>query len=64
MGKKIDLRNDYDEKAELSRGMAYRKGRIVQVWWNNGYSETWDGSSYDEDAIKKDFQDNVERWSE
>jgi len=57
----IDLRKDFDEKAEVLNGILYRKGNIVQVWWSDGSKETW---TSDEANAKKNFQDMKERWEQ
>lgn len=60
-GKGPDLREDYDEKAEVLDGTLYRKGNIVQVWWSDGTKETW--TSPDAANAQRNFQSMKERWS-
>ena len=69
-----DLRYDYDEKGDVSSqddlavGTYYRKGRILQVWWESDVlgrrfdppkkgRETW--FFPDLEQAKESFQENV-----
>jgi len=65
------LRKDFDEAVKVQnrdhKGVVYRKGKIVQVWWETtigGYTgpETWVGPNI-ENAVTN-FIDMVERWNE
>jgi len=74
--KNVDLRKNYDEvvkinsKTEKSKGTLYRKGNIVQMWWDtdvlgrkqkNG-KETWVAPSSKE--AKENFKDMKIRFNE
>jgi len=56
----IDLRSDYDEIAHVKDGILYRKGNIVQVWWDKWGKETWIGPS--EEQARENFNTMKERW--
>lgn len=56
----IDIRKDYDEVAKVKGGRLYRKGGIVQVWWDEYGPETW---TSDEANAKTNFIAMRERWS-
>jgi hypothetical protein len=66
----VDLRNDYDEKAEVNDGTLYRKGRVVQVWWikdtfgrpfkGNKGRETW--TTPDLKNARYNFDEMRSRW--
>ncbi|GAH61055.1 unnamed protein product, partial [marine sediment metagenome] len=49
----IDLRGDYDEIAHVREGILYRKGNIVQVWWDKWGKETWTAPG--EEQAKENF---------
>ena len=55
-----DLRKDYDEMAKVSGGTLYRKGGVIQVWWDDAGPETW---TSDEANAKKNFIAMRDRWS-
>lgn len=55
-----DLRKDYDEMAKVSGGTLYRKGGVIQVWWDDAGPETWRS---DEENAKKNFIAMRDRWS-
>jgi len=57
----IDLRGDYDEIAHVKDGILYRKGNIVQVWWDKWGKETWTGPS--KEQARENFNAMKERWS-
>ncbi|MBA7696186.1 hypothetical protein ES703_104829 [subsurface metagenome] len=57
----IDLRGDYDEIAHVKDGILYRKGNIVQVWWDKWGKETWTGPS--EEQARENFNAMKERWA-
>ncbi|MBU0778173.1 hypothetical protein KKF82_07935 [Patescibacteria group bacterium] len=57
----IDIRGDYDEIAHVKDGILYRKGNIVQVWWDKWGKETWTGPS--EEEARENFNAMKERWS-
>lgn len=57
----IDLRGDYDEIAHVKGGILYRKGSIIQVWWDKWGKETWRGPS--EKEARENFNAMKERWS-
>jgi len=54
----IDLRNDFDEKGDFrgtgrsgyENGSIYRKGKVLQVWYECGDKETWTRAPSIEDA--------------
>ncbi len=58
----IDLRNNYDEKVRVDKGTLYRKGAVIQVWWDEWGKETWTGP--DEKDARENFQAMKERWTE
>jgi len=30
----MDIRKDHDEKTNVKDGVLYRKGHVIQVWWD------------------------------
>lgn len=73
---KVDLRKNYDEvvkvnsKTDKSKGTLYRKGNVVQMWWDTDVlgrkqkqgNETW--TNPDEKQAKRNFKDMKVRFSE
>jgi hypothetical protein len=66
-----DLRQDYDEKAEVLDGTLYRKGTTIQVWWTHDVKgnrltpsvrETW--QTPDLTNAKRNFKDMKVRFNE
>ena len=66
-----DLRLKYDDKVEVKDGILYRKGNVVQVWWDKDVigrkfnsddagRETWTAPS-ESNAIQN-FRDMASRW--
>lgn len=65
----VDLRTAYDDRTNLTNGVIYRKGNIVQAWWSKNVlgetlkeplCETW--TLPDERQGQLSFQRLVERW--
>ncbi|MBA7499321.1 hypothetical protein ES704_02061 [subsurface metagenome] len=57
----VDIRGDYDEIAYVKDGILYRKGSIVQVWWDKWGKETWTNPS--EEQARENFNAMKERWA-
>lgn len=60
-----DLRQDHDEQTTVKGGTLYRKGKIVQVWWDHlpgeEGRETW--TSPDADNAAREYNNMKERWN-
>jgi hypothetical protein len=66
------INKDFDESADFTSshacdpgyltGTFYRKGRVVQVIYKNGETETW--TAPDEEQAKYNFRELVERFNE
>lgn len=57
-----DLRTDFDEKFAVFGGTLYRKGNIVQMWWDDTDKETW--TAPNEQQAKDNFISMKERWND
>lgn len=67
----IDLRQKYDEKVKVNNGTLYRKGVVIQVWWDKDAAgrklkgsqgrETW--TAPDIKTAKENFKDMRIRFS-
>lgn len=60
---KVDIRQDYDEVAEVTGGVLYRKGKMIQAWWTHdgrgepfeqSVAETW--TAPDEEQAMVNFR--------
>ena len=60
---KVDLRKGYDEKVTVPGGTLYRKGSIIQVWWDKFGPETWSHPWVTEKEAIRNFYDMQERWA-
>jgi hypothetical protein len=56
----LDLRKSFDERTRVEGGTLYRKGNVVQVWWDEYGKETW--TAPDEGQARGSYEDMADRW--
>lgn len=56
-----DLRSDYDQMSTIKDGVVYRKGNVVQVWWErDNLGRPFDNSPQ---ALQTLFGNGRETWT-